>query len=211
MKFYVGSKSTGVYFKNEIRKIFAKNGGFISVAEVKELFRETPEEDDTQYGWDDDSDIGKKMRVRECKDGWYLYLPDPNAKICFTNKEKDNSKLVATIEPPDIDVCVFETELFTQLIDELVKLRSSLNGGLANITFVLDKTQFGFYYRDCVVKAKKSGRKEERQDRNAKFHRWADLSKGVQQVVAIVEFDDGHIEQVQPDRVVFVKEVEEND
>ena len=65
---------------------------------------------------------------------------------------------------------------------------------------------YGYFYRPCIVKAKKSGRKEERQDRNAKFHRWADLSKGVQQVVALVEFEDGHVEQVQPDRVIFKEE-----
>ena len=68
---------------------------------------------------------------------------------------------------------------------------------------------FGYFYRPCIVKAKKSGRKEERQDRKARFHRWADLSKGVRQVVALVEFDDGHMEQVQPDRIIFCKEEEE--
>lgn len=220
MKFYVGSKSTGAYFKNEIRKTFAKNGGFVSLAEVKELFRETPNEEDTKRGWASDSDLGKKIRVRECKDGWYLYLPDLNAEFCFDKKKEDNEKFkaVATIEPPNIDVCVFETEIFEKLVKAIDDGFTKLLEGEQRTT---DQTleylynsiipSFFFCTRPCIVKAKKSGRKEERQDRHAKFHRWADLSKGVQQVVAIVEFDDGHIEQVQPDRVIFVKEVEEND
>lgn len=215
MKFYVGSKQTGNYFKNEIRRIFSSNGGFISLAEVKKLFREKIEEDDSQYGWDEDSDIGKKVRVRECKDGWYLYLPMVNAKICFNKKdktfdeesykketiEKTKSKVIANIEPPNIDVCVLETEIFEKLVKAIDNIRLSMDG-IGEVIGV----NYGYFYRPCIVKAKKSGRKEERQDRNAKFHRWADLSKGVQQVVAIVEFDDGHIEQVQPDRVVFKEE-----
>ena len=197
MKFYVGSKQTGAYFKNEIREKFDKNGGFVSLAEVRDLFRETPNEDDTKYGWDSESDLIKKMRVRECKDGWYLYLPDLNAKICFDKKKEDNEKFkaVSNIELPDIDVCVFETEIFEKLVKTIDEGFFGLMQALA--------CNSGRLYRPCIVKAKKSGRKEERQDRNAKFHRWADLSKGVRQVVAIVEFEDGHIEQVQPDRVIF--------
>ena len=195
MKFYVGSKQAGTYFKNEIRKTFAKNSGFVSVSEVKDIFREASNKDDSYIGWDIDSDIGKKMRVRECKDGWYLYLPEPNAVIRIgEDKDVDRPSLIG-------DVCVFETEIF----EELVK---TIDEGFFGLMQAL-VCNSGRLYRPCIVKAKKSGRKEERQDRKAKFHRWADLSKGVQQVVAIVEFEDGHIEQVQPDRVIF-KEVEEN-
>lgn len=219
MKFYVGSKSIGIYLKNEISKKFKKDGGFISLAAVKEMLRETPNEDDNQYGWDTDSGITKKMRVRECKDGQYLYLPEPNAKICFnkndTKFEEDSYKQKNYDFPlPDIDVCVFETVIFEKLVKAIDDGFTKLLEGEQRTT---DQTleylynsiipSFFFCTRPCVVKAKKSGRKEERQDRPAKFHRWADLSKGVQQVVAIVEFDDGHVEQVQPDRVIF-KEVE---
>ena len=205
MKFYVGSKQTGNHFKNEIRKTFDKNGGFISLAEVRGLFRETPNEDDTRYGWDSDSDLGKKMRVRECKDGWYLYLPDLNAKICFERPEPK--------QPLIGDVCVFETEIFEKLVKaiddgftRLLEGEQKFNSEYLSCLYNEIIPSFFFCTRPCIVKAKKSGRKEERQDRNAKFHRWVDLSKGVQQVLALVEFDDGHVEQVQPDRVIF-KEV----
>lgn len=208
MKFRVGSKETGYHFKYKIERRYEKNGTFISVAEVRDFFRENPEDEEYQIGWDGDIALSKRMRVRQCKDGWYLYLPEPNAKICFNKKKKDNEKCkaVATIEPPDIDVTVLETEAFEKLIDQLVCLRETLEQKLSHLEIAILNSigrGTGYTYRDCIVKAKKSGRKEERQDRNAKFHRWADLSKGVQQVVAIVEFDDGHVEQVQPDRIIF--------
>ena len=204
MKFYVGSKESGTYFKNEIRKMFANDGGSVSLAKVTEIFRGKATNEERQIGWDEKADLGKKMRVRQCKDGWYLYLPEPNVKF----------KAVATIEPPNIDVCVFETEIFEKLVKAIDDGFTKLLEGEQRTTdqtleYLYDSIIPSFFFctRPCMVKAKKSGRKEERQDRNAKFHRWADLSKGVQQVVAIVEFDDGHIEQVQPDRVIF-KEAE---
>ena len=202
MKFYVGSKESGGYFKNEIRKMFADNGGFVSVAKVTEIFRGKATNEERQIGWDEKSDLGKKMRVRECKDGWYLYLPEPNTKLWFDDNEKEKFKPVANIDLPDIDVCVFETELFEKLV-------KTIDDGFTKLMNMIGANS-GYFYRPCTVKAKKSGLKEERQDRKAWFHRWADLSKGVQQVVGIVEFDDGHIEQVRPDRIIFdVKEVDD--
>lgn len=191
MKFYVGDKMSGMYIKGQIVKEYRDNGNIISLNKVQHIIRE--KEEGSDLVWNAESKLDKKIRLRECKYGWYLYLPEPNVKIKINQ------------EPLIGDVCVFETEIFEKLIDEIVKLRSSLNSNLADIMFAIDNGS-GFYYRYCIVKAKKSGRKEERQDRNAKFHRWADLSKGVQQVVALVEFEDGHIEQVQPDRIIFKEE-----
>lgn len=195
MKFYVGDKFSGMYIKGQIVKEYRDNGNIISLNKVQHILRE--KEEGSDFVWTAESKLDKKIRLRECKDGWYLYLPEPNVKIQINQK------------PLIGDVCVFETEVFEELINELVKLRASLNNSLANVEHALCYNS-GLMYRDCIVKAKKSGRKEERQDRNAKFHRWADLSKGVQQVVALVEFDDGHVEQVQPDRVIFMKEETED-
>lgn len=203
MKFYVGSKESGGYFKNEIKKMFANDGGFISVAKVTEIFRGKATNEERQIGWDEKADLGKKMRVRECKDGWYLYLPEPNTKLWFDDNEKEKFKPVANIDLPDIDVCVFETEMFEKLVKEI-------DDGFTKLANMIGANS-GYFHRPCIVKAKKSGLKEERQDRKAWFHRWADLSKGVQQVVGIVEFDDGHVEQVRPDRVVFEVMKDEND
>ena len=192
MKFYVGDKMSGMYIKGQIVKEYRDNGNIISLNKVQHILHE--KEEGSDFVWNAESKLDKKIRLRECKDGWYLYLPEPNVKIEIKQK------------PLVGDVCVFETEIFEELIDEFVKLRASLNNNFVNLEHALCCNS-GWLCRDCIVKAKKSGRKEERQDRNAKFHRWADLSKGVHQVVALVEFDDGHVEQVAPNRVEF-KEVE---
>ena len=215
MKFYVGSKESGEYYKNKIKKMI-EDDTFVSLAKITEIFRGKAKNEERQIGWDKNSNICRKMRVRQCKDGWYLYLPEPNVKLWFDDPEL-HIPGNENVDLPDIDVCVFETELFEKLVKAIDDGFTKLLEGEQRTT---DQTleylynsiipSFFFCTRPCIVKAKKSGRKEERQDRNAKFHRWADLSKGVQQVVAIVEFEDGHVEQVKPDRVIF-KEVEEND
>lgn len=199
MKFYVGDKFNGIYIKGQIVKEYRDNGNIITLNKVRHILLE--KEEGSDFVWNAESKLDKKIRLRECKDGWYLYLPEPNVKIEIKQK------------PLIGDVCVFETEIFEKLVKAIDDGFTKLLEGEQRTT---DQTleylynsiipSFFFCTRPCTVKAKKSGRKEERQDRNAKFHRWVDLSKGVQQVVALVEFEDGHIEQVQPDRVIFVKE-----
>ena len=58
--------------------------------------------------------------------------------------------------------------------------------------------------RPCLIKAKKSGPKECRKERKAYFHQWFLSSKGVQQILGLVEFEDGHMEQLQPTNIIFV-------
>lgn len=194
MKFEVTSKQTGTYYKNLIIKRFRENGGYISLWKVKNVLCNDATDEDKLVGWR--SDICEKMRVRETKSGWFLYLPETNTSLTW-NEEKMNID-PETYEKPVIgDITVLETDALEQLIQELEGIKVVLAGNA------------GYMYRPCVVKAKKSGLKEERQDRKAYFHRWADLSKGVQQVVGIVEFDDGHVEQVRPDRIVFDVKKEE--
>lgn len=200
MKFYVGDKFSGMYIKGQIVKEYRDNGNIISLNKVQHILRE--KEEGSDFVWNVESKLDKKIRLRECKDGWYLYLPEPNVKIQI-NQQK----------PLIGDVCVFETEIFEELVKaieegfELLK-RTEMDIATQNKDFLYNQLIPSFFFctRPCIVKAKKSGRKEERQDRHAKFHRWADLSKGVQQVVALVEFEDGHVEQVQPDRVIFKEE-----
>lgn len=211
MKFYVGDKMSGMYIKGQIVKEYRDNGNIISLNKVQHILHE--KEEGSDLVWNAESKLDKKIRLRECKDGWYLYLPEPNVKIQI-NQQK----------PLIGDVCVFETAIFEELVKAIDNIGLSMDGMVDRIierwmNYEVDVYtgfeklgeviggHYGYFYRPCIVKAKKSGRKEERQDRNAKFHRWADLSKGVHQVVALVEFDDGHVEQVAPNRVEF-KEVE---
>lgn len=58
--------------------------------------------------------------------------------------------------------------------------------------------------RPCVVKAKKSGPREGRVDRKAFCHSIYLSTTGPGQMLALVEFEDGHMEQVQPKNIIFV-------
>lgn len=234
MKFYVGDKMSGMYIKGQIVKEYRDNGNIISLNKVRHILHE--KEEGSDFVWNVESKLDKKIRLRECKDGWYLYLPEPSRmtwageNVMVDQFELDgNGFKIKYSNPVDKVVEMFEknnkkTDLYMEReIEAIDNIRLSMDGMVDRIierwmNYEVDVYtgfeklgeviggHYGYFYRPCIVKAKKSGRKEERQDRNAKFHRWADLSKGVQQVVAIVEFDDGHIEQVQPDRVVFKEE-----
>lgn len=184
MKFWTDTKEKGEKVKHHIRDL-AKKEKPVALSDVMEGFGHIPDPD-TYNKIFDNEEILKKMRLREMKSGWFLYLPEPsNYSGCG---------------PTACSKVKFDSEKYIDsIVDEFKKLIEIISVG----------SYFGYFYRPCIVKAKKSGRKEERQDRNARFHRWADLSKGVRQVVALVEFDDGHMEQVQPDRIIFCKEEEE--
>lgn len=241
MKFEVISKQTGTYYKNLILKKFRENGDYISLWEVKNVLCNDATDEDKLVGWH--SDICEKMRVRETKSGWFLYLPETNVTFEFNENPGVEfgyvkPELSSEIDQVKVDENGFTikysnpTEKFIELYEEsnkkndtyIEKEIEAINGvtrALVHMNFdiytrldkLVDMTgaNSGYFYRPCIVKAKKSGLKEERQDRKAWFHRWADLSKGVQQVVGIVEFDDGHVEQVRPDRIIFgvEKEMEE--
>lgn len=227
MKFKASCENTAKYRRNQIRARLYKSG-LITLYEVKKMFGETTDESDHDFGWGKVVALERKIRVRETKKGWFLYLPEPS-KMTWDG-ENMHTKGSNTVDQVEVDENGFTikhsnpTEKFIELLKENDKKTDdyaekeieAINGvtralGLMNVVIRtrLEKlmnmigANNGYFYRPCVVKAKKSGLKEERQDRQAWFHRWADLSKGVQQVVAIVEFDDGHVEQVRPDRVVF--------
>lgn len=57
--------------------------------------------------------------------------------------------------------------------------------------------------RPCIVKAKKSGPKECRVDRKAFCHTVYWSSTGPGQMLALVEFEDGHMENVRPSNIIF--------
>ena len=213
MKFHTLGQKHGQSIKDQIVKRF-REIGFISLGEVKEIAGDFALKDDKYIGWDDDSDLDRKIRVREIKKGWYVYLPEPNAiikigeeivgeELNWIEAYKDTQKKIDEYNKLATKGLEEELEVFKDICRSIEQL--ALNVTAVSFT-IAQSYPAGLVYRQCIIKAKKSGRKEERQDRPAKFHRWADLSKGVQQVVAIVEFEDGHVEQVQPDRVIFKEE-----
>lgn len=222
MKFEVISKQTGTYYKNLILKKFRENGDYISLWEVKNVLCNDATDEDKLVGWH--SDICEKMRVRETKSGWFLYLPETNSSLTWNEKSMNiNSETYESVNSAEKFIELLE-ENSKKTDDYAEKEIEAINGvtralGCMDVDIYnsLEKlmnmigANSGYFYRPCTVKAKKSGLKEERQDRKAWFHRWADLSKGVQQVVGIVEFDDGHVEQVRPDRIVFDVKKEDSD
>ena len=235
MKFKASCENVAKFRRKQIRTRLYESG-FITLYEVKEMFMEKTNESDQDYGWPKVVALENKIRVRRTKKGWFLYLPEPSKMTCNgenmninTVDQLENGFKIKYSNPVDKVVEMFEennkkTDTYMEKeIEAIDNIRLSIDGmvdriierwihydvdvftGFEKLGEVIGG-HYGYFYRPCIVKAKKSGRKEERQDRNAKFHRWADLSKGVQQVVALVEFEDGHVEQVQPDRVIFKEE-----
>lgn len=208
MKFEVISKQTGTYYKNLIVKKFRENGDYISLWEVKKALRNDAIDEDKLVGWR--SDICEKMRVRETKSGWFLYLPETNSSLTWNEKRMNiNPETYESVNPTD-DYAEKEIEAINGVTRALGCMDVDIYNSLEKLMNMIGANS-GYFYRPCTVKAKKSGLKEERQDRKAWFHRWADLTTGVQQVVAIVEFDDGHVEQVRPDRIIFGVEEEKEE
>lgn len=212
MKYKAMSYNHGQSIKDQIVKKF-RECGFISLGDAKEIAGDYAHKEDKYTGWDDESDLDRKIRVREIKSGWFVYLPEPNAVIKigespFIEENHEAKNLFDIIDRNNEEV----NKQFREELEALENIEVAINNGMANLRAVVFDcfSQNGYIIRPCIVKAAKSGPKEKRQDRKAKFHRWADLSKGVQQVVALVEFEDGHVEQVQPDRVIF-QEVKDND
>lgn len=215
MKFKAMGYNHGQSIKDQIVKRF-REMGFISLGDAKELAGDYAQKDDKYIGWDEDSDLDRKIRVRETKSGWFLYLPDPNAIIKIGDEpviiDDNKDQQIFDMLNKNYELMDKANEESQELLKKELRTFENINltleMGFSNIRSVLTDTLMsnGYLYRTCIVKARKSGTKEQRQDRRAKFHRWADLTKGVQQVVAIVEFEDGHVEQVQPDRVVFTIE-----
>ena len=224
MKFHTLGHAHGQSIKDQIIREFRKEG-FISYGAVREAAGEFAHRDDFQIGWDDDSDLDRRIRVRETKKGWFVYLPEPNAVVNIVPDEKDNFDMagIDIFLKSENDRVLKEMkeeniksrDIIKQELDALENIERAIEQLALNVTavsFTIAKTYpSGLVYRDCTVLAKKSGTKEERTDRPAKFHQWANITKGVQQVLAIVEFEDGHVEQIQPTRVKFKKGDEENE
>lgn len=205
MKYSVKNKKEGERIKGIVKTI-AEAFPYVTEGDVMNVFGYTPAPEAHSYGWPSEHILNGKMQVRKVKDTWFLYI--------FGKPEKlDPADDYEEPELPDVDICVFETEVFEKLVkaidDGFTKLLECEQRTTdQTLEYLYDSIIPSFFFctRPCIIKAAKSGPKEKRKDRKAKFHRWADLSKGVQQVVAIVEFGDGHIEQVQPDRVIFKEE-----
>ena len=81
MKFYVETKKYGEKIKKKIRKLCDKKEA-ISLAEVVTIFGHTPADGTDEKFWSSE-DVKKKMRLRETKNGWFIYIPGEPKSIKF--------------------------------------------------------------------------------------------------------------------------------
>ena len=79
MKFKVESKEKGYSYKKAILKEL-EDALWVTVEDVCNIVPDAKSLDDNNkhIGWNEEADLKKKIRVRQTKDGWWLYLPDPN-------------------------------------------------------------------------------------------------------------------------------------
>ncbi len=73
MKFYVETKKNGEKIKKKIKR-WCDKWSYITEADILGMFGHTPAEEAFDTGWASE-DVKKKMRLRETKDGWFLYIP----------------------------------------------------------------------------------------------------------------------------------------
>lgn len=74
MKYYVETKKEGEAIRKEIRKL-ADKSECIAESAIIELFGHVPAPE-TKTHFYISEDIKKKMRLRETKSGWFLYMPE---------------------------------------------------------------------------------------------------------------------------------------
>lgn len=87
MKFYVETKKNGEKIKKKIKR-WCDKWSYITQADVIAMFGHTPAKEAFYTGWASE-DAKKKMRLRETKDGWFLYIP---GEVDLRGKEKTPKK-----------------------------------------------------------------------------------------------------------------------
>lgn len=95
MKFYVETKKYGEKIKKKIKR-WCDKYPVITEANVIAMFGHTPAEETFDTGWASE-DAKKKMRLRETKDGWFLYIP---GEVDLGGKDKTPKE-----EKPPIPLC----------------------------------------------------------------------------------------------------------
>ena len=185
MKFKMPSKEEAYRIKNVIREE-AEMFDFVTVEDVNRHCTPIPqlaeiEDDDKTSGWRYADLVGNHFFVRKTKDGWFLFICDPRLNVRVLKTDED-------LSGPLIDD---ETMAFLDRLTELA----------------LGVAEYGKdTRRKCIVtRAKKTI--------PAWFHCWTtnQIIKDdmiVTDLLAVCEFDDGHVERVKFDHVRFVDEWE---
>ena len=184
MKFYVETKKVGEAIKKAIRKK-AKESDYILGSDVIEAFGKVPAKEMKEIHWKS-SILLKKMRLRETKNGWFLYLPEPERR----------STLNSTLEEHGINIVVFDEDDFYKKIGEII------NATLFSASW----WNFSSNSRCKVIsKPTKNTVREEPGYSLGVFQ--LDFMKSNDERVAfpvfVVLMDDGSVRQVKPENIIF--------
>ena len=186
MKFKMPSKEEAYRIKNVIREE-AEMFDFVTVEDVKRHCAPISqlaeiEDDDKTSGWRYADLVGNHFFVRKTKDGWFLFICDPRLNV----------RVLKTDEEPSGPLIDDETMAF---LDRLTELAIG----------ILEYGKDG--RRKCVViRAKKTI--------PAWFHCWAsnrivkEDGTVIDQLLAVCEYSDGHVERINFDHIRFVEEWE---
>lgn len=179
MKFKVDSKEHGNRVKKEIL-FLEKEMAHITVACVKDILSEPIKDIDRDYSWEIKGlRLQRKLRVRETSTGWYLYFPEPEYIPYGDGSDPVSFRKIENEEPEDIDWIRY-------IVDQFFILRDT---------------------RRPVEVIHKKDRKIEK--RYGMFHDWTtnrvvkEDGTIVDQLLAIVEFPDGHVERIDHKNILF--------
>lgn len=197
MRFSVYDKKAGVKIKKKIINVLndkSPDGGFITVADVKKFCGGLAiSNDDYYFGWEKEVYLLRKIRVRETKNGWYLYLPDP--KYLVVNVEPSGEFMDENKNQDDDGDESYEFDILT-ILTCLINSLKEINEGR----------------RKCMVWKKSRKKDVVAEEWPCWFHCWSsnrivkDDGKVVDQLLAVCEYQDGHVERINYDHIRFVEE-----
>lgn len=193
---------TEAYSVKDLIKEYIETFDFITVREVLNLtnfdgsLTETFEGDDDKRGWRWSDLTGNNMMVRTLKDGTtWLYLCDPTLEVKKAGGGYILDELTDKSDSEKSPDDIFLDKLYEMCAD-LLEVMSRKNDGR----------------RKCMVwrKSKKKGVLVE--EFPCWFHCWSgnrvtkDDGSTVDQLLAVCEFQDGHVERINFDHIRFVDE-----
>lgn len=182
MKFYVETKKNGEKIKKKIKR-WCDKWPYITQADVIGMFGHTPAEEAFDIGWASE-DVKKKMRLRETKGGWFLYIP---GEVDLSGKEQ---------MPKEDNVTLTDEDIW-RIVDQTMRMVIGTHAGLP-----------------CKVISKptKNSVREEEGLSLGVFQ--LNFTKADDEVVAFPVFvvvmkNDGSVRQVKPENIIFELEGDE--
>lgn len=197
MKFKMDDRADAEKCKETIRET-ADFFDYVTLADVKMICHQINdvEEEDHDVGWRLQDLVGNHCFIRHVKDGWHLYICDPTIGITKLAKPEQEAS-------PEIEDDMFLNKLYDMCVDIMAMSYANRDGR-----------------RKVMVHraSKKKGVTVE--EYPCWFHCWTtnqftkkpkqegDSPEIITDLLAVCEFQDGHVERIKFDHVRFVEEWE---